>query len=928
MSKPQGSVIIVIVLAIACHAPADGLGGETRLGSLADFPPAFSPGSPSSVASTEEALGNGYRAGLGAGIVSAGRFGFLKGDGLLDCSYPVFGLIEKTHLTEHPANAARRKWAISFDPPGAAGEGAAKRCPYYHRDQKGQVRANWISVVWDSRFTASEDFHGRKRDSQINYRVTYSIASPGILIETDDNAIRFGLTETPGYKGIVFPLKKGVTLRELSEARSAYDAKEDGGLADNWIMLWGSKAFPDVPLVLVLKENPSRIAPSFTGGNLTSLDLVYRSKVGYVIAATPFGLGALQPEETGDTRLMKKWIQLARFWSKALLAFPVNCKESYKVDSQGKTVSILQEYEYRPLSDAWNSRPVQTAPYPPALGVAEKTCRDIQLTADAVDLEFATKYGPLKAVIGSNRSAYTLPIPPMAARIPLAPAEDTPARREIRDRHRIAPHDPSKPLPRELFPGHWSRPDRAATTSMAGEWAFIWPWLDAESRQALRRNMREFLVDALDDQSLFQVTALYQSIQKTPRDAGKLTRPLWFERTEPYTGKKYLVSYTIPNVRKEGKSVTDYKGCFTDLDWGNGRALTNIYQMARLSGAWDVVRKDWSVVKGAYGLFEMLQDWACMSASGCECGHGWTDTSCYGGYIAFRELARSSGDADAWQEGIYLHAKHAAMRLAMFNNGTFIAQYYGAKPWKVQHSFPEMAREYKPTYEPVRFGGPLIFQPDELRGDDLVIQRWSFYSLVAEGTGWECPDMLFTLQPEATSEFVRLYNKLYPEWRTEAFCKALNDRHSPSGGITLYEMLLFELRDPAIATATIRRQFDEVQKADLIRRYLKPSNRRNIAANEYVLALLETRDDPAWLEDWEGCDIDSAEYDRPSRRVRLAVRAPAACRLQFGGRKPKRVELEGRVLSQNAGSNTSGWDYDGGRLIVRLPRGGPLVIGY
>ena len=43
-------------------------------------------------------LPGAFQSGLGGSIISAGRFGFLKGDGLLDCAYPRFGLIEKAHL--------------------------------------------------------------------------------------------------------------------------------------------------------------------------------------------------------------------------------------------------------------------------------------------------------------------------------------------------------------------------------------------------------------------------------------------------------------------------------------------------------------------------------------------------------------------------------------------------------------------------------------------------------------------------------------------------------------------------------------------------------------------------------------------------------------------------------------------------------------
>ncbi|MBC8443112.1 hypothetical protein H8D79_00145, partial [PVC group bacterium] len=624
-----------------------------NLGGLTQFPPAFERIGSITAPTREDALRRGYRPGLGLAIVSAGRFGFLKGDGLLDCAYPSAGHIEKAYLAEHPHNRARSKWAISFGPPSAAQPGRARRGHRLVRVAPENVRVNWVSVAWDSEFA-----------DQSKYQVTYNTVGPGILIETDGRAIRFGLDSTPGYRNIVLPLRQGVVMRRLSAGGEAYRAPRDGRLTDNWILLRGSSAFPDVPLLLVLKGNPVDIGADLADDGASSLTLRYESRVGHVIAATPFGMGAFRPTETSDPDLLKRSVGLCRFWSKALMAFITDCKECYRVDWPTNSVSILQEYDYRRLTDVWGSRAIPIAPYPPALCLAAQDCAAIKIPRHAVDLAFPTKYGPLRAVVGADRSEYRLPIPPAASRIPIPPSGESPGKREGRLRHRVAAHDGSKPLPRDLFPGFWSRPDRSSVDAacMLGVLAPIWPYLDATSRQALKANAREYLIDCLDDQELFARTALFQSIERTPADAGKLARPIWFERTEPYTRKKYLVSYTVPNVRREGRSVTDYEGLFTDLEWGNGLGLYGIYQMAQLSGDWEVVKRNWQLVKGIYGLFEMLQDWACMSVSGSEHGRRWTDTASYGGYIGFRELARHVGDTEARHDGVYLHAKHGAMR--------------------------------------------------------------------------------------------------------------------------------------------------------------------------------------------------------------------------------------------------------------------------
>lgn len=838
---------------------------------------------------------DGLEAGLGSAIVAAGRFGFSKGDGLLDGAYPKFGLLEKAHLKDHPRNAAKQVWAVSFGPESSRGK------------PQETIHVNWVSVAWESRFESAGSYH-----------VTYSLASPGVLVETEESCFRLGLEATPGYGKLVVPVAGGV---RVLEAANGYDSGRDGRLGENWVLLCGSGAFPDVPLMLVLKECPGRIEPGVEAGKLRSLSLRYDGAVGHVILATPYGLEGFLPGGFAVEEAARR----CRFWSKGLLSFITGCRESYQVNEAAGTVTIVQDFDCRRLVDSWNTKPVAVAPYPPALATAAKASRLIRLAPEVTDLDYPTKYGPLTGLIGSTRASYTLPIPPTSARIPLAVSGHSSLRREIRERQRIAALDGTKPLPPDAFPGFWSRRSRNAVdaSSMAGERAFIWPWMDLDARAALKERLRAHVADCLDDAEAFADTALGRSIGMTPADAGRRTSPIWFDRTEPYTGKRYALSYTVPDVRAQGGTITDCPRTFTDVEWGNGLALYGIYQMARLANSWDLVKRNWPLVRRVYGLFEMLQDWACMSVSGSETGRRWTDTSSYGGYLAFAEMARQVGDEAAWREGVYLHAKHAAMRLAMFHNGAFIHRFYEAKPWVVQHSFPEMARDFNTTFEPVRFGGPLMFEPDELRGDDPVVQKVSLYSLVAEGTGWECPDMLFALQPDAASEFVRLFNRLYPEWRTPAFCQAMNRKHSPSGGITAYELLLFELRDPAVASETVRRHFAEICEGDLIRRNLKPFYGRWSAAHEYAAALVETRDDPVWLEDWIGADLVAADFDRELRRATIRLAAGKACRVKFGGAEPKSVTFGGASWGK-----PEGWRVDRGKIWVSLPSGGTLELVY
>lgn len=142
------------------------------------------------------------------------------------------------------------------------------------------------------------------------------------------------------------------------------------------------------------------------------------------------------------------------------------------------------------------------------------------------------------------------------------------------------------------------------------------------------------------------------------------------------------------------------------------------------------------------------------------------------------------------------------LRLALLEFGVWSSDLYGFPPYRVAHLMQEHNRSFEDPLEPRQYVTDADF-----RGAPIATARRTFYSLVAEGTGYECPDLLHTLAPRVATEIVDGYRRHYPDWGSAPFIEAMNAEHSPSGGITLYEMLLFQLRDPSIPTAEIRAQF-------------------------------------------------------------------------------------------------------------------------
>ena len=67
---------------------------------------------------------DGLSGGLGADISGYGRFGFAKGDGLLDYSMAGFGIITRPFITGHPRYKERFMWSFSLLPDGEVESGA------------------------------------------------------------------------------------------------------------------------------------------------------------------------------------------------------------------------------------------------------------------------------------------------------------------------------------------------------------------------------------------------------------------------------------------------------------------------------------------------------------------------------------------------------------------------------------------------------------------------------------------------------------------------------------------------------------------------------------------------------------------------------------------------------------------------------------
>lgn len=168
-----------------------------------------------------------------------GRFGFTKGDGVLDCAMPSLGNIDKLYLLGHPEYKKTFRWNYSTLPPGAPRHGSY--APGNHSVDDDRISITHLSTHWEA------DIKGER------FACTYSLASPGIITERESGIMELSDLEFAGnYQYILIPRKDG----EL-EVTSLRDVK-NLEMGENFLLLFGCTEFPDLPLLLVFQEKPGK----------------------------------------------------------------------------------------------------------------------------------------------------------------------------------------------------------------------------------------------------------------------------------------------------------------------------------------------------------------------------------------------------------------------------------------------------------------------------------------------------------------------------------------------------------------------------------------------------------------------------------------------------------------------------------------------
>lgn len=814
----------------------------------------------------------GFTPGIGC-TTTPGRFGFSKGDGVLDCAMPTLGTIDKMYVCGHPLYKKPFRWSYSTLPEGATFHGS--RSPATEDIGKDDIQVNHLSVRWGTRF------------GNTSFACTYSLASPGIITECDSGVMRLsGLEYAGNYQWIAIPRGKGKI-----EAASLHDV-EDIRMAENFLLLFGCTEFPDLPLLLVFKEQPERMEVKLDPATNRLSELIFHG-CSLIVTATPFGFESLQPIRPDDRKFLRDAVTRARFWSRAFLAYPVRCEEYFKLDSETRMTTIIQKFSYRRIEDAWHTPPLELAPLPPVLPL----CKMMKTRTKPVDFLFPTKFGPLHGRLG-NTSSYRIPFMPPARKFPLRDLSD-PAPGKLIKKCMKEYFDFAAKFPEttQAYPyaGSLMEPFALATTLLN--------FMEPDDRERLRTLAAGRLKGACDPERTYDYPVIHHGfmMEKMPDDRGVAEiysdpgmrhRRLWnwYSRTEPFTGTQYHICYlnvcffSGGLIREETREeIAGLKIPLIENDWGAGLTFYYMYLCALASGSFEDIRKNWPLLKSVYSFFEKMHDWACLGSGYSDNAISWVEGANYGAFTSFINMSEAVGDQESYERAVYLASKQFALRMAVIHaSQNHFSKYYGVAPWHIAKCLHE---ESNPAYQFQTVPSDLWrkkFRPDGI------------YNLTTEGIYPEIFTAMREFHPKETEIIMNLLR--------EALADGMRTSDNAWGIMQQTASMLIDMalnpKFPAgrlpgeIAAAKKRGTFMEKWRGIHIFSRRLPEH----YLEAQLLAWNAMKRHPLWLEHWQDLRILAADWKASRAEVsfELAGNRP---KIRFGIRKkPSAVLLDGKKL--------------------------------
>ncbi|MBM4047606.1 MAG: hypothetical protein FJ279_21075 [Planctomycetes bacterium] len=403
---------------------------------------------------------------------------------------------------------------------------------------------------------------------------------------------------------------------------------------------------------------------------------------GAVVFSHLWGLRRVASTETANWKqgLPAEAQSQVAFWSRALLAHPVECRETFRVD--GNTVRISDEFGYQTLTDAWGTEAMKLAPIPPVLALLTQHGFPSRVEPAVTPTGYATNGGPLACARG-ERVAYDLTLPCTDHFGLVATADPLPLQAEIDQMAEVGLK--STQFASGGYTSHTAfHDDMRLYDSSSGKtfdapcidlykWLYCFPMLTG--RPLYRPELRP-RIDAHHRLHYWQAVNFYPHkcfVQ-------------W--RREPWTGTDYVISFVWPVMFQDGVRW------FANQNESAAVILYCLWAYSQYHGDWLTARSNWPLYRQIHDYLAKVHDWAFMASSNQEffstVGIDMLNSE-YPGNLAAARVARQAGDADYADRCLYLAAKSMAPILARLYMRDYVATICPSDhPWREWKYFPSL----------------------------------------------------------------------------------------------------------------------------------------------------------------------------------------------------------------------------------------------
>ncbi len=473
-------------------------------------------------------------------------------------------------------------------------------------------------------------------------RVVHSALSPAVVFRFDAARVRLfgdmGRFGSPLPARVAFATAQGIRDRSLEETVDLAD------MSESWLLLWwGDNVLApevDIPWLVRFQRRPETISANASGVS-----------VGFPGAAEDVALMPLYGVAKVSTAdwaagLPDDVVRRARRWSARLVNAPTRCHDTFSLDPDSGGVRVQLRYEYRTSTDDWDTKAVALAPVPPSFALAASKGLPVAFP-QAVSQEFAAFNGPLFAAENTDRVSLTMPALLDVIENPFERKTARPDRLEyVRS---ILPIEENIAflLNRKSSPSKWRT--RGLELRM-GPMLAGYHWMSKAARESVRTIFRRHL----QDNRYFDLDTYYAVEDR-------------------YSMRKYILADDPDQTVAHS----------VDYAYGAGGTLWCLYEYARTTGDWDLIRKHWESVLQFGTVFAAGNAWNHPSPDAMTFYNEWGGNpdylgTYYHGLLALARMADKVGDKRTYRRAVYMFARNLVSLVMYWHIQSWA---YDHRPW-------------------------------------------------------------------------------------------------------------------------------------------------------------------------------------------------------------------------------------------------------